>query len=333
MKDFEIILFTFISVLLLSCNKGGLVDETNSNSYFYSSDKSKILYKQPGGPGISQLWDYEWLEVPADAKTFKVMKGGFGKDAKNIFSGIEIIDYVDYNTFHRLDEGNYMDNKNVYTRSIKIIKDANPKTYQIIKSIPEYYSNKPTYKWAKDDKHYFYEDSIVQVDYNSFEILTTDFMVDKDFIYCRDYDKFYKYPNKNEINTKFTVLSYFMVYSPKYFYTKNFPSDSIKGISVVSIKNAKSIKKFGYGNYFTIDGLVYYEMLKIENADPNTFDTFIKVRGEQMAKDKNHFYLRNQIVANVNPKEVIYNAEKDEFTYRGKFWNYETEKFDKENSR
>ena len=221
MKDFKIILFTFISVLLLSCNKGGLVDETNSNSYFYSSDKSKILYKQPGGPGISQLWDYEWLEVPADAKTFKVMKGGFGKDAKNIFSGIEIIDYVDYNTFHRLDEGNYMDNKNVYTRSIKIIKDANPKTYQIIKSIPEYYSNKPTYKWAKDDKHYFYEDSIVQVDYNSFEILTTDFMVDKDFIYCQDYDKFYKDTKNSKINNskemhKYTMRPY-SVFGIKYY--------------------------------------------------------------------------------------------------------------------
>lgn len=333
MNKLKKILFAFIAIFFSSCNKRGLVDEAKSENYYYSTDKSKILYKKFGGPDVSRLWNYKWLEVPADAKSFKVMKGGFGKDAQNIVFGTKIIDFVDYDSFHILDNDNYIDNKNVYARNLNIIENANPKTYQVIKTFPVYYSKEPTYKWAKDDKHFFFKDSIVAVDYNSFKILSTNFMVDKKYIYTLDFSKFYKYPNENEINTKFTVLSYFMIYSPKYCYLTNFPLDSIKDIKIMPIKNANSVKKYGFGNYFAVDGLVYFQMKNIKNADPNTFETFIKVRGEQMAKDKNHFYLRDEIVQNINPIEVIYNAEKDEFSYHGKFWNYKTEKFDLEKAK
>lgn len=332
MNNSKIILFTFISLLLSSCNKGGLVDEANSNSYFYSSDKSKILFKQLGGPDISRLWNYEWLEVPADPKTFRVMKGGFGKDAKNIFFGTEIIDYVDYNTFQRLDESHYIDHKNVYTQGLKIIKDANPKTFQIIKSMADYYGDVPTYKWAKDDKHYFYKDSIVDVDYNSFKFLTSSIMVDNNYFYGLSFGKFAKILNKNGTSEGFTVLSNDKVYNSKFLYYKHLENDE-NPFSEIPIKDINSIKKFGYGSYFTVDGIVYYEMMKIDNADPNSFVAYIKGWAGHFAKDKNHFYLRTKVVPNVNPKKVIYNPEKDEFSYRGKFWNYETEKFDKENSR
>lgn len=332
-KILKIILFAFISLLVSSCERSKLVDESKSDSYFYSSDKSKILYKRSSSPDVSKLWNYEWVEVPADAKSFKVMNGGFGKDDKHIFFGAKILENVDYNTFQKIENSdNYMDKNNVYSGDLKIVKDADPNTYQVIKSVVEYYSNEPVYNWAKDNKHFFYENKLIEVDYKSFKILNTDIMADNNFIYGFDYKEFFKIPNKNKTSEGLTVLSDNIVFSPKYLYFKYFPTDTRKGFSEVPIKNPSTIKKYGYGSYFTIDGIVYYEMLKIENADLNTFETFINERAERFAKDKNHFYVRDKALPNVNPKDVIYDAKKDKFSYLGKFWNFKTEKFDKENS-
>ena len=333
MKNIKIIFFAFISAIFSSCNKGGLVDETNSDTYFYSSDKSKIFYKYSSSPDVSKLWNYEWLEVPADAKTFKVMKGGLGKDNTNIFSGRTIIDFVDYNTFKVLDNNNYVDNKNVYTRRLKIINVANPNTYKVIKSVVDHYSNIPAYPWAKDDKHFFYKDKIVDVDYNSFKILTSFIMVDNNYFHCLYFGDFLKIHNKNGTSEGFNVLSGNKVFNSEFLYYKHLQKDDENPFKEIPIKDINSIKIFGYGSYFTVDGIVYYEMIKIENADLNSFETFFKGWAEQFAKDKNHFYFRTKVVPNVNPNEVIYNAEKNKFSYRGKFWNYKTEKFDKETNK
>lgn len=77
-----------------SCKKGGLVNASKSEKYYYSTNKKKIWYKASSAPDISKLWDFEWMEVPADAETFIVLERGYGKDKNHIFSGKRIINYV-----------------------------------------------------------------------------------------------------------------------------------------------------------------------------------------------------------------------------------------------
>lgn len=328
------ILLLLICTITLSCNKGGLVDESKSDSYFYSTDKKKIFYKQTHALDITRLWNYTWLEVPTDVKTFRVMEGGFGKDDKHIFFVDRIVENVDYHTFRdMMDNRHYIDKDNVYTRSLEIVKDANPVTYEVLKDGGVDYGNYIEYVWAKDDKHYFYRDSIIPVDYNSFKILTSDIMADKDFIYnLEDRKAFKKYPNKNGTSSGFTILSSIQVHTDRYFYYgKSLVSKD--DFLEIEVKDPNSIKLYGWGSYFTIDGEMYFHALKMENADPTTFEVFNKDRGTDFAKDKNHFYLRSKIYPNVNPNEIKYDAKENEFSYRGKLWNWETEKFDLEAKR
>jgi hypothetical protein len=102
------------------------VDESMSDSYFYSKDKSKIYYKNIKSLDFSKSWNYEWEEVPANAKFFKVMEGGFGKDGKHIFFGSKIIKNVDYDTFRKVEDSDNFIDKNNFFVGDKIIPNINP---------------------------------------------------------------------------------------------------------------------------------------------------------------------------------------------------------------
>lgn len=329
MNTLKIIICLFACCFLYSCNKGGLVDESMSDSYFYSNDKSKIYYKNVKSLDFSKSWNYEWEEVHADAKSFRVMKGGFGKDSKHIFFGSKIIKNVDYATFRKVeDSDNFIDKNNVFSRWLEIIEDANPATFQIIKSVAVYYGDFPKYFWSKDDKHFFYENKKVIVDYNSFTILTRNIMADKNSIYALEFDEFIKYPNENDTEDKFVVIDDHIVHTSNYFYFHHLFTDSIKGISKIPIKDAKSIKKYCFRDYFSIDGNIYYNARRIENVDFKTFETFDKENAVRFAKDKNNFFVGDKIIPNINPEEVKFDAKNNKISYRGKFWNWQTEAFD-----
>lgn len=331
MKIFKTIIYPFITFFLFSCNKGGLVDKTYSDAYFYSLDKSKIYHKHSSSPDVSKLWNYEWNEVPANAKTFRVMKGGFGKDDKHIFFGSKIIENVDYASFHQVaDSDNFSDIYKVYTPSLKIIEGANPATYEVIKSVSEDYGRYRSYAWAKDDQHFFYKNKNMEVDFPSFKILTRTIMVDKDSIYAREFDEFRSYPNGNKLDEKFTVLDDYMVYTSKYFYFNYLFTSKVKGIKILPILDSESIIQYSFRDYFAIDGQVYYNASPIQEADAASFVASRPGDAVFFAKDKNHVYLRDKILPDISPEEVIFDAKNDQILYRGKKWNWQTEAFDDE---
>lgn len=329
MKFFLIFLFLVIILLLTSCGKGELVDK-NSKYYRYSRDKTKIWYKKVNAPDVSGLWDYDWIEVPADAKSFKLLKYGIGKDKSNIFQTYTIISNVDYETFSVDDDGFFRDKNNIYLNQgardgkLKILEKANPVTYQILKSGAVYYSNKPQYNWAKDDKHYFFKNEIISVDYNSFVILTSDIFADKDSIYSNNNGKLSNYVNKDGNSQNFKVLDGDIICSSKYFYFRDFFANG--AITEIQIKDSRSLKMFCKRDYFAIDGVVYFRTIPIENADIASFETFEKGDAVWFAKDKNHVYVNEKIVTDANPKTVKYNATEKRIEDGDYMWKWsETE--------
>ena len=311
MKFIIIFLFLIILLFLTSCGKGELVDE-GSKSYRYSRDKTKIWYKKVNALDVSGLWNYDWIEVPADAKSFKLLNYGIGKDKTHIFQTVNIISNVDYETFSVDDAGIFRDknhvflNKNASDGKLAILEKANPATYQILKAGAVHYHGNPQYNWAKDDKHYFYRDEILDVDYKSFVILTANIFADKDTIYSKSGNKFTSYFNKDGNTQDFIVLDGEIVRSSKYFYFRDFFANG--AITEIKIEDSTSVKMFCKRDYFAIDEIVYFRTIPIENADFASFETFEKGDAVWFAKDKNHVYVDAKIVADANPKTVKYNT-------------------------
>lgn len=325
MKFFIFILFLVIFFLLTSCGKGDLVDK-NFKNYRYSRDKTKIWYKKVNAPDVSGLWDYDWLEVPADASSFVLMKYGIGKDKNHIFQTVNIISNVDYETFTVDEAGFFRDKNHIYLNQnavdgkLKILEDANPATYQIVKLGAVYYSENPQYNWAKDDQHYFHKNKTVPVDYDSFVILTSNIFADKDTIYSNNNGKFHSYLNKNGTSKNFAVLDGDIIHSSKYFYFRDFFANG--QLSEIEIEDSNSIKMFSKRDYFAIDGVVYFRTIPIENADLESFETFEKGDAVWFAKDKNHVYVNSNIVADADPKTVIYNPIEKRLEDRDFMWKW-----------
>lgn len=310
MKFLIIFLVIIVALLITSCGKGELVDK-NSKYYRYSRDKNKIWYKKVNAPDVSGLWDYDWIEVPADAKSFKLLKYGIGKDKNHIFQTVNIITNVDYKTFTVDDAGFFRDKNHIYLNEnasdgkLKILTNANPATYEIVKLGAVFYTEKPQYYWAKDDQRYFYKNKEIEVNYNTFRILTPNIVADKDSIISINHNTISRFENKNKTTDNFKVLDDHIIYSPNYFY---FHDGDL--ITEIPIKDQNSIKMYCKRDYFAIDGIIYFRTIPIENADLATFETFDKGDAVWFAKDKNNVYVNSTIIVDANPKTVKYNSEK-----------------------
>src|SRR5690554_377466 len=305
----------FVLLLLFtSCGKGDLVDENVSETFFYSKDKTEIWYKSINAPDVTGLWDYEWIKVPADAQSFKIMEYGIGKDKNHIFRGTRILEDVDYETYSIDDLGVIRDKNNVYLPAygakLKVLKEDNPATYKKLKEWEVvYYVESPTYIWGKDDKHYFHKDTVFSVDYESFAILTTHIVADKNYIYSINSHHTSQIENKEKTTNNLTVIDHDIVYNSNYFYFRNyFHGGELIEIPII---DTTSIKMYSKRDYFAIDGVVYYQGKRIENADFESFQTFRKGHAVEYAKDKNNVYASGKVLANANPKTVNYNAEDD----------------------
>ncbi|TDG36407.1 hypothetical protein EZJ43_07770 [Pedobacter changchengzhani] len=322
------ILFCLTSIFLLtSCNKGGLVDKSKPKSrYYYSLFKKNIWYRHSTAPDVSQLWDYDWIKVTADAKTFVVLENGFAKDKNHIFWGTNSIDNVDYATFKS--EKNYiLKDKNhvyltVYGGKLKILEGANPATYKTI-TLNNDEHDALNYYWKKDDKHYFLRDTVADVDHATFNLITPYIYYDKNYIYHYEYNKgLMKMPNRNPLNSKYFVLSGDVIRTDKYFYFYGEIGTNVDGILEFPIVNPASVKMYCYKDYFTIDGVVYFDGTKIQNADVASFDTFEKEHAVWFAKDKNHVYQGVNIIPGANPKTVTYNKEKNTIEEGDYIWKW-----------
>lgn len=294
---------------LFSCSspQGELVDKEKSYFFHYAKDGKSIIYRKEA-TGIQGAWDHKWMTVPAEVNSFKVIKGAFGKDKNHVFYLDQILRNVDYATF-TVDQSGLVKDKNqvyqkneVYNGVIKIITGADAKSFQYINN-PKLLVDQ---KWAKDSGHYFMQDSLLDVDYDSFTLLTPCIFKDKDYIYFyAGYRKLGQIKNEDGLST-FTVLDKHIARTDHHLYYHEYVGKS--NIIAISINQPNSIKMFSYRDYFSVDDQVYYRSKPIEGANVNTFEAIDKGNASIFAKDKNNVYRSGKIVPDANPKTIKFDS-------------------------
>lgn len=314
---------------LFSCSspQGKLVDKENSLFFHYARDGKSIMYRKEA-TGIQGTWDYQWITIPADVTSFKVIRGAFGKDKNHVFYLDQILQNVDYATF-TIDQTGIVKDKNhvfqkteVYHGHIKIIDGADPQSFQWL---PQGQKDE---KWAKDSGHYFMQDSLLDVDYDSFTFLTPYIFKDKDYIYFyAGYRNLGQIKNEDGLST-FTVLDKHIARTDHHLYYHEYVGKS--NIIAISINQPNSIKMYSYRDYFSVDDQVYYRSKPIEGANVNTFEAIDKGNASVFAKDKNHVYRAGKAIPFANPKTVKFDSldfhqhfEDDNYS-----WQYDQQKSD-----
>ena len=209
-----------------------------------------------------------------DPNSFKIIRKNnlkkdnsyYAKDSKNVY-------YI------QLDPSYILDTDNTLKNVVKVLKGANPNTFEVIN---DYYS--------KDDKNIFYISWIVEkeplikgADIKTFEVLNNDFSKDKDNVYFRT-------DREEDLDSKsFKIL--------------NLNSQNRNGYYLEDKNGIYFLKIDDFGNYFNKvtdkgkflndfyiknNDYVYCNEDVLNEADPNTF----KVVDEHSsrAEDKNHKY-------------------------------------------
>lgn len=314
---------------LFSCSspQGELVDKENSLFFHYAKNGKSILYKKEA-TGIQGTWDYQWITVPADVNSFKVIKGAFGKDKNHVFYLDQILNNVDYATF-TIDQTGIVKDKNhvfqkteVHNGQIRIIAGADPQSFQWL---PQGQKDE---KWAKDKAHYFMQDTLLAVDYPSFDLLTPYIFKDKNWIYFNaGYQKLGQVKNEDG-NVAFTVLDKYIVKTKAHLYYQEYVGKP--SITTLKIHQPNSVKLYSYRDYFSVDDVVYYRAKPIDGADVLTFEAIDKKNASIFAKDKNHVYRTGEVVPLANPKTIKFDGldfhqrfEDDQYS-----WQYDQQKGD-----
>jgi len=180
-----------ISILLIVILLGGIlivkyyiirlgkaVDNEMSKSYYFHASKKKIVYSPMGN-----WFELGYTELDADPTSFKTLAEEFGKDNNSIYwKGVK--QQVDFASFY-MDENIPKDNHHVYAQNstnelLSIIKGADPTTYKRFDTGVDTWDR----YWFRDYQHYFYEDTKLEVDFQSFQRLNNTLAVDTNFVYA-----------------------------------------------------------------------------------------------------------------------------------------------------
>ena len=128
----------------------------------------------------------------ADVNTYEpIDKCRLAKDEKHYFFFEEILPIEDYDSFIILNTDNTptygKDKYQVYLFTkdpssflrTKIIENANPETFEFVKI----YTGSTDINWSRDDKHYYYLGEQHDIDYDSFQVLYSGLVIDKNYVY------------------------------------------------------------------------------------------------------------------------------------------------------
>lgn len=285
-------LFFLITVLLFSsCRKEEFVDQSKSLNYYYSEDKSKILYDSTVRVTSFYLGS-QYRDVPADVTSFEVISTKFAKDKKHLFyTNIPLIN-ADRESFYWDDKNRLPKDKNhVYlpdTKSNKliVIKNADSKTYE------KHILDENCLNWYKDKRHYFYDHKITDADRESMNFESPFLPFDKTYVFWVD---------DNEVNKKkyigsVTVINKNMIHDDKSLY---FKEGCEKKISIIPFDDMDTFEFYStVYHIFKIDNKVYYAGILIKEADPETF----QILNSKYSKDKNHVYKDGAILEGYKPE-------------------------------
>lgn len=319
-------IFLILSLVLVFCGCGksenklikldNYFEKDNQNVYYFFSDNTNLKIED------------------ADVKTFEVLGNGYAKDKNNVYWTSSRIKNADIKTFEVIkDEVEYAKDKNyVYSKWIPVKNVINPETFEFIENSiyakdknKIYYrggqgelgivenANPDTFKTIKlnneyshfgqDEKNLYYDGNLLKnVDYNSFKMLSKNYVVDKDNLYYFYHHYFFsgdgKVEFKNNVKPNLQSLEYLgdnlfkddeFIYDHSYF--------GYEGKNHLVRMNGFDVNTFKVFNRYYIsdkNGIYYLECVMkfdciskaIKNADLNTFEI---ISGE-WARDKNNCY-------------------------------------------
>ncbi|MCX2680460.1 DKNYY domain-containing protein [Galbibacter sp. EGI 63066] len=344
-----LLLFPF-TVITQACSPfSGPVDESVSDSYYYSKNKKEIYYCQMGN-----WFELGETKLNADAETFKVLALDFGKDKNHLYFKENVIDEeVDVASFSVVETIGYcIDKEHVYIpydytpykyeygnrrdKHLWKIEKANPKTFEKIDS-----------DWSKDDKHYYYDYHLINVDYSSFEVLNKSFAKDKDTVYQLKNPTLLPTPAIDPATAKTLNDRYISDKNNIYDFQEYVDGERVDSLTAFSYKNLDGLKILK-DEYLVLDDKVIYDGFEIgtvdipsfqvvhesyakdkervfylgkmiENADPNTFEIF---ETPYFSKDKNHVYVDGKILKEADVETFGPAEGKYSLVYRDKNHKY-----------
>lgn len=312
MKTFLKILFFPFLWFLQSCSPlGNPVDLEVSNSHYFNRSKTDVMYSNSGN----------WMAqgntaMNADVESFKVLSRYFSKDKNHIYFYDKVVNNpkVDIASFtsnstNLMDEIG-VDANNVYyienpynKKELKVIPDANPKSYQ-----------KLNVNWGKDNRNYFYQHKKVEVDYASFEIFNDMFSKDGERVYVYHYGDF-KTLNADANTFNIFEKSNYAYDNGKVYYF--YIADNELGYAVLKIPYPPNSSLEIYNsNHLRIHDLVYYKGKPIVGSDIKSF----RLLDHEYAKDTAQVYFKGKIITEADVE--TFHIPKDDFRPSDKNGSY-----------
>ncbi len=286
------VLYILLTLLLVSCSPGELIDKKKSDSYFITS-AGTINYSPQGN----------WFEIgiekcDADKKSFKILSNSIAKDKNHIFyCGIKQ-EHVDFQTFY-IEKEIPKDKKYAYTEDFQKlvpIVGVDAKTFE--------YLNFDTlnHSWSKDKNHYYIDYKKINVDYSTFTFLNRRFSKDKDSLYAdlNSWKFITVKENTNDIsviNCEYikdkSTLYYISTLSKVELLTNHF--ETFKTIRIVD------------NDVVCINDKVIVRgvQFKTKTVDANSFKLFRPNQIDYYSKDKNHVYYEQNVIEQANPKTYL----------------------------
>lgn len=324
----RLVFFFLLSAVILqtSCRKETAVNGQKSTRYFYSIDRSKILYDIIPSTSLESLWKQQYVEMPADVASFNVLSTDFAEDKKHVFYTYKIIMNVDRKSFY-WDSINELpkDRKHVYrptttTDRLEIIKYADPKTYELVQlSIP-------CRKWYKDKRHYFFNHEKTNANVKTMKFDCPYLPYDNRYIFYEKDNDIYTLPYKGKI----TVVNEKMLYDDQHllytaacdssativnykdintlrFYDNEYQAFSIDSAVYIlgQLINDNSVDSESFElvqfPYYKDNKQVYYKNKPLYSSDPATFT----ILDDRYAKDKKHVYNRGKILQGYSSEKFV----------------------------
>lgn len=221
---------------------GDAVDREKSRNHYYSLNANQILYC-----GGGNSFELGIQPMDADVDSFEVLDFCWSKDKEHVFLDSHSLAYIDIDveSFRLIDYTTAVDDKQVYrvenhhsSKPVVVVEGADPSTYEPLKD-----------NWARDRNRYFFLNKPVEVDYDSFEILSTHFSKDKcTAYYCLPavfgFDEYEPYFRAFETAGELEFLSpYYMRDEEKvYFFQYTENDEYVYRLGEIVIKQGDEIK-------------------------------------------------------------------------------------------
>lgn len=267
--------------------------DSKSSYYYYSWNKKKIYFKQ------THTY-HQWMPIPtkvskydigADVKTFEVIDEIIAKDKYHVYCLGAKVEQADASSFYKAKRHLYKDKNHVFinyfSSSLDLLEGADPETY-------EYINDNFSMGLAKDKHGYFYSNKRIDVDTNTFQVLSELAYGGFDENYVYDFGK---HNLKNAIHGKILKVNDKLLYDDDQIF--HFTWQGKYCLNLIPMKDKKTFVVYSLdkNTVFKANDTLYWNNYEINNLDLQSF----RYIGGSYAKDKNGVYF----VRNIQNNNVI----------------------------